>query len=161
MKHILIKGKNMKYGISETAAMLNLTPSALRYYEKEGLVPFVERTKGGKRFYLEENMDWLRIVDCLKSSGMPIKEIRNFIELSLQGDSTIEQRFECICGQIENVKEQIRELEKHLELLQYKKWYYEKAKEAGTCAVHINMDKSEIPERFRKFARKHDLAIKS
>lgn len=150
----------MKYRIGEIADMLKMSASALRYYEKEGLIPFVERTKGGKRLYAEENLDWLRIVDCLKNSGMPIKEIKKFIELCLEGDSTIDLRSEFIVRQLAEVRKQIAALQHHMELLEYKAWYYEKAKEAGTCSVHVNMPESEIPEKFLKFVFKHDSVAK-
>lgn len=68
------------YSISEVAKELNLTAYALRYYDKEGLMPFVERTSSGTRLFKESDIDALKIIECLKSTGMPIKEIKNFID---------------------------------------------------------------------------------
>lgn len=73
------------YSISEVAEHFNMTPHTLRYYDKEGLMPFIERTSSGKRLFKESDMDALKVIECLKSSGMPIKEIKHFIEWCSEG----------------------------------------------------------------------------
>ncbi|BDH63524.1 hypothetical protein MTP04_36540 [Lysinibacillus sp. PLM2] len=82
------------YSISEVAKALNLTVYTLRYYDKEGLMPFVERTSSGIRIFKESDIDALRIIECLKATGMPIKEIKNFIDWCSKGDSTLQQRYD-------------------------------------------------------------------
>ena len=84
----------MFYTIGEMARKLNVAPSTLRYYDKEGLLPFVERSSGGIRMFKDEDMEWLRLLGCLKKAGMPLKEIRSFLDWSRQGDATISQRLE-------------------------------------------------------------------
>ncbi|WP_287531012.1 MerR family transcriptional regulator [Veillonella sp.] len=79
----------MTYTVGEIAKKLNITPSALRYYDKEGLLPFVERSSGGIRIFCEEDMDWLELIECMKRTGMPIKEIKHFIDCCVEGDSRI------------------------------------------------------------------------
>lgn len=74
------------YSISEAAAHFNMTPHTLRYYDKEGLLPSIERTPSGKRVFKPSDMDALRIIECLKASGMPIKEIKHFIEWCSEGE---------------------------------------------------------------------------
>lgn len=69
----------MFYTIGEAAKMLGVAPSALRYYDKEGLLPFVERSESGLRMFTESDMDWLKVIQCLKATGMTIKGIRTFI----------------------------------------------------------------------------------
>lgn len=139
----------MFYTIGEMARRLNVAPSTLRYYDKEGLLPFVERSSGGRRMFKEEDMEWLRLLGCLKKAGMPLKEIRSFMELSRQGDSTISRRLDLIEKQRQSVLERQKQLEETLLTLDYKRWYYQTALEAGTCAVHDTLSPDQIPERFR------------
>lgn len=84
----------MFYTVGEAAKMLGVASSTLRYYDKEGLLPFVERTEGGIRMFKETDMDWLKLIECLKATGMPIKGIKKFIECTREGDSTIGERLE-------------------------------------------------------------------
>ena len=67
----------MTYTVGEIAKKLNVAPSTLRYYDKEGLLPFVERSVGGIRVFHDEDMDWLELIECMKHTGMPIKEIKH------------------------------------------------------------------------------------
>lgn len=144
----------MFYTVGETAKRFGVAPSTLRYYDKEGLLPFVERSGSGIRMFKSEDMDWLAIIECLKKTGMPIKEIKQFVDWCMQGDSTIGQRLELINSRRNEVLRQMEQLEKTLETLDYKQWYYETAKKAGTCAVHDNMKPEDIPEKFRRFRKK-------
>lgn len=139
----------MFYTIGEMARKLNVAPSTLRYYDKEGLLPFVERSSGGIRMFKDEDLEWLRLLGCLKKAGMPLKEIRDFMACSRQGDATIGRRLELIEKQRQSVLEQQRQLEETLLMLDYKRWYYQTAQEAGTCAVHDTLPPDQIPERFR------------
>ena len=68
----------MVYTVGEMAKKIGVAPSTLRYYDKEGLLPFVERSGGGMRMFKDSDLDWLRIIECLKRTGMPIKEIRQW-----------------------------------------------------------------------------------
>lgn len=139
----------MFYTVGEMAKKLNLAPSTLRYYDKEGLLPFVERSGGGIRMFQDSDFEWLSIIECLKKTGMPVKEIKRFIDWYLEGDSTIDQRLSLIDRQREAVSLQLKQIQDTLEILDYKHWYYETAKEAGTCAVHKTMPENEIPEKYR------------
>ena len=76
----------MVYTVGDAAKMLNVAPSTLRYYDKEGLLPFVERSEGGIRMFKDSDLDWLKLIECLKRTGMPIKGIRQFIECTARGD---------------------------------------------------------------------------
>ena len=135
----------MFYTIGEMAQKLDVAPSTLRYYDKEGLLPFVERSSGGIRMFKEEDMEWLRLLGCLKKAGMPLKEIRSFLDWSRQGDATISQRLELLEKQRQSVLDQ----QDTLLMLDYKRWYYQTAREAGTCAVHDSLTPEQVPERFR------------
>lgn len=139
----------MLYTVGETAKILNVAPSTLRYYDKEGLLPFVERSNGGIRVFREKDFNWLFIVECLKKSGLSIKDIKRYIDLSLSGDETIQERLELFQKQREKVMTQIADLQNTLDILNYKCWYYETAKEAGTTSVPQNMSTEEIPKHLR------------
>lgn len=139
----------MFYTIGEMAQKLDVAPSTLRYYDKEGLLPFVERSSGGIRMFKDEDMEWLRLLGCLKKAGMPLKEIRSFLDWSRQGDATISQRLELLEKQRQSVLDQQKQLEDTLLMLDYKRWYYQTAREAGTCAVHDSLTPEQVPEQFR------------
>lgn len=140
----------MPYSVGEAAKILNVAPSTLRYYDKEGLLPFVERSEGGMRVFCEEDFSWLFLVECLKMSGLSIKEIKHYMDLTLLGDKTIDARLEIFKKQREKVISQMNKLQQTLETLDYKCWYYETAKKAGSTAVHKNMPDDKIPPRFRR-----------
>ena len=139
----------MFYTIGEMAQRLNVAPSTLRCYATEGLLPFVERSSGGIRMFKDEDMEWLRMLGCLKKAGMPLREIRTFMDWSRQGDATIDQRLDLIEKQRQSVLDQQRQLEQTLLMLDYKRWYYQTAQEAGTCAVHDSLTPEQVPEQFR------------
>lgn len=139
--------------IGEMAEKLGVTTSTLRYYDKEGLLPFVERTKSGIRTFKESDYEWLRVIECLKKTGMQLKDIKRFVEMAMQGEKTVEPRLELIKKQKAQVEEKIEQLEETLMTLKYKQWYYETAKEKGLSVVS-KMDSSEIPQEFREVRKK-------
>ena len=140
----------MVYTVGEMAKLLGVTASTLRYYDKEGLLPFVERSSGGIRMFQEKDFEWLRVIDCMKKAGMSIKDIRQYIEMALQGDDTIELRLSMFRRQREALARQMEELRHTMAMVEYKCWYYETAKDAGTVDAPQEMELSEVPERFRK-----------
>ncbi|MCM3118235.1 MerR family transcriptional regulator [Neobacillus sp. MER 74] len=131
------------YSISEVAKELNLTVYTLRYYDKEGLIPFVERTPSGIRMFKESDIGALKVIECLKSTGMPIKEIKNFIDWCSDGDSTLQQRYDMFMERKANVEAQMEELKKTMEVIEHKCLYYKTALDAGTENIHKN-DKIEV-----------------
>lgn len=147
--------KNMIYTIGEAAKKMGVAPSTLRYYDKEGLLPFVERSNGGIRMFSDEDFEWLSLIECLKRTEMPIKEIKTFIQWCMAGDTTIEQRLEQIKKQKAVIETKIAELQNTLDALNYKEWYYETAKTAGTCKVPDTLPEDKIPSEFRNV--KHNI----
>ncbi len=128
----------MNYSISEAAEKLNLTVYTLRYYDKEGLMPFVERTPNGTRLFKESDIEALKVIECLKSTGMPIKEIKKFIDWCSEGDSTLQQRYNMFLERKAAVEVQLEELKKTMELINHKCEYYNTALDAGTEDIHKN-----------------------
>ncbi|OIB03848.1 MerR family transcriptional regulator [Paenibacillus sp. LC231] len=132
------------YSISEAAKVLNVTAYTLRYYDKEGLMPFVERTASGQRLFKESDIAALKVIECLKSTGMQIKEIKTFIDWVTDGDTTLQQRFDMFMERKAIVEKQMEELKQTMELVEHKCLYYKTALEAGTEEIHKN-NKIEIP----------------
>lgn len=101
----------MLYTVGEMAKMLEVPASTLRYYDKEGLLPFVERSPGGMRMFQEKDFEWLQVIGCLKKAGMPLRDIRVYIELAMQGDDTIGERLALFEHQREVQHEQMEQLD--------------------------------------------------
>lgn len=139
----------MNYSIGEMAKLIGVAPSALRYYDKQGLLPFVERSEGGIRIFKESDYEWLRLIECLKRTGMQLKDIRRFVAMAMEGDTTIDSRLEMIVKQREAVQQQIADLQQTLSVLDYKKWYYETAKKHGSTDIPATAEDSELPQQLR------------
>jgi len=126
----------MTYTIRQVAEKMGVTVPTLRYYDKEGLLPFVDKKPNGTRVFKDEDFQGLAIITCMKNSGMPIKDIKKFMDLCNGGDSTLQERLEIFLERKEAVQKQMERLNKVMETINHKIWYYETAIEAGTEAVH-------------------------
>lgn len=122
----------MTYTIQETAARLGVSASALRYYEKENLLPDIKRDKNGRRYYDEDDIGWLEVILCLKATNMPIKDIRKFVQLNFMGDCTLQERLEMVLAHRQNVQKQIDELTEYMKHINHKVEYFTKACKLGT-----------------------------
>ncbi len=121
----------MSYTISEAAEKTGIPPSTIRYYDKEGLLPNIKR-KNGIRVFEDIDLRLMGLLSCLKNTGMPIKRIREYVELTTQGDASLQERYEIIKIQRQFVLDQIEQLQYYLAGLDFKDWYYNKALAAGT-----------------------------
>ena len=101
----------MLYTVGEMAKRLNVAPSTLRYYDKKGLLPFVQRSKGQIRIFREEDYRWLQLIHYLKQAGLQLNDIREFVHLAMQNTRSANQRFSLLCKQLEIVRQQEQELE--------------------------------------------------
>ncbi len=122
----------MTYSIGEVSELLNISISTLRYYDKEGLLPLVNRTSGNIRVFDETDIECLKMIDCLKTTGMQLKDIKLFFRWCEEGDSTIEKRYQLFLKQKEKTEQQIALLQQALNRVNYKCEYYRLAKERGT-----------------------------
>jgi DNA-binding transcriptional MerR regulator len=107
--------KPLTYSIKQVSERTSLPPHVLRYYENEGLLPGVSRSRSGIRRYTEEDLEWIGLICCLKNTGMSIKQIKSFVELSVKGDKTLGQRVELLEEHKKAVEAQIEEMHRHLE----------------------------------------------
>lgn len=122
----------MNYSISEAAKITKLTPYTLRYYEKEGLLPFVRKTQSGLRIYTDNDIAWIGLIECLKSTGMPLKGIKRYIDWFIAGDSTLSQRLNMFKEHRINVKNRLTQMRKNLERINHKIELYEEAVRLGS-----------------------------
>ena len=118
------------YTIGQVSEMFGLPISTLRYYDKEGLFPNIKRTSGIRRFG-EAELETLRVIECLKKSGLEIKDIKQFIEWCGQGSETYPQRRDLFIRQKEQAEAEIARMNRVLAMLKYKCWYYEQAIKDG------------------------------
>ena len=114
------------YTIGQVSEMFHLPISTLRYYDKEGFFPNLVR-KGNIRYFSDNELEALRIIECLKQSGLEIKDIKQFFEWVTEGSSSYTKRKELFEHRKAAVKEEIKQLEKTLAMLEFKCWYYDTA----------------------------------
>lgn len=112
------------YSINEVAKICDLSPYTIRFYDKEGLLPFISRSKSGKREFSESGLDLVKLICCLKNTGMPIKEIKRYIDLCMQGSETAEQRKEIMGAHRRDILRQIDDLKKNLNIVDLKIAFY-------------------------------------
>ena len=103
------------YSIQDVSNKTGLSTHTLRYYEKEGLISGVERSQGGFRQYTDEDLERLGLIRCLKNTGMSIQEIARFVQLTHEGDHTLEERVELLREHRERVLERMAEMQEHLD----------------------------------------------
>ena len=140
----------MEYSIGEVAKRIGASASALRYYDKEGLLPDVKRSSGGVRVFSEADFRWLRLIDCMKKAGMSIAEIKEYLTLMEQGDETIPARLALFEKRKAKLEKQIKELEDTKKVLEYKIWFYQKAKELGSVDKIKDIPLETVPKPFEK-----------
>lgn len=126
----------MTYSIGEVSERFGLTTYTIRYYDKEGLLPFVDKNKNGVRVFKASDLEVIELIECLKRTGMPIKDIKKFMDWCMEGDSTLQKRYDMFQERKAETEKQLALLQKTLEKINYKCWYYETALAAGTEQVH-------------------------
>ncbi|GAB2750693.1 MerR family transcriptional regulator [Streptomyces bullii] len=113
-----------KYTISEVAALTGLTAHTLRWYERIGLMPHIDRSHTGQRRYTNRDLDWLDLVGKLRLTGMPVADMVRYAELVREGDHTYNERFELLKATREDVLARITELQGTLAVLDRKINFY-------------------------------------
>ena len=115
----------MAYTIKEVSDKVNLSAYTLRYYEKEGLLPYVRRNQHGNRLFGDEDIEWIGLICCLRDTGMPVAEIKRYVDLCMQGDETVQVRRQIILNQKTFIEKQIEEMQVHLKKINKKLEYYD------------------------------------
>lgn len=144
------------YSIGEVSEMFDLPVSTLRYYDKEGLFPDMMRVSGIRKFS-DRELETLRVIECLKKSGMEIKDIRQFIEWCAMGKETYPQRRAMFQRQRQNIEAEIERMNQALDMLKYKCWFYDQAmKGVSEDQLHVMIPDS-MPEEIQvAYAHAHE-----
>ncbi|MDL2319214.1 MerR family transcriptional regulator [Eubacteriales bacterium OttesenSCG-928-A19] len=124
--------------ITQAAQLSGLSAHTIRYYDKEGLLPYVGRTAAGVRVFTERDLDWLSLITCLKNTGMPIRGIREYINWYQAGDDTLQQRLDMFLAQQQHIREQMAQLESYMEKINHKVEVYTRAVAEGTLVRQSN-----------------------
>ena len=140
----------MNYSIGEVSRMFDLPASTLRYYDKEGLLPHIQRHGTGIRRFDQQTIEALRVIECLKKSGMEIKDIKQFMAWCAEGPATYGQRLELFRQQRAKVEPEMARLEKTLAMIDFKCWYYSQAVATGSEDFT-----AAIPEGLPEIGRAH------
>lgn len=117
--------------IKDVAEKYDITPDTLRYYERIKMIPEVTRTAGGIRDYQESDLQWVELALCMRSAGLPIEAMIEYLQLYQKGDETIPARLELLNNQMEVLKEQRDKIEATMKKLSYKISRYEEAVKTG------------------------------
>lgn len=117
--------------IKEVSKQYKITQDTLRYYERVGMIPPVTRTSGGIRDYQESDLEWVRLAICMRSAGLPVEGMIEYVKLFQEGDITIPARLQLLQEQREALLEQRKQIDETLERLNYKISKYEVAVKTG------------------------------
>lgn len=112
--------------IDEVSKKVNLSADTLRYYERIGLIPEVNRTESGIRNYTEEDLGWIEFSKCMRNAGMSIEALIEYIKLYKKGDATLEARKQLLISQKDVIKERLEEIQNTFDRINYKIKNYEK-----------------------------------
>ena len=126
--------------ITEVSKIYGLSADTLRYYERVGMIPPVHRTPGGQRDYTEQDCKWVELAKCMRSAGLPVEMMIEYLKLYQQGNETIPARRELLHDQKEILMEQRAAIDKTLERLEFKISRYDVAIKTGV----LSWDKSDV-----------------
>ena len=137
------------YTIGQVSEIFDLPISTLRYYDKQGLFPGMERASGIRKFS-DTEMEALRAIECLKKSGLEIKDIKRCMDWCVEGASTYPQRKELFEQQKKTVEAEIAHMNRVLDMLKFKCWYYEQAMQDG-CEDRVKeLIPDHLPDGIRR-----------
>lgn len=137
------------YTIGQVSELCGLPASTLRYYDKEGLFPNLQRDSGIRRFG-EQELEALRVIDCLKKSGLELRDIKQFMAWCTEGSATYPQRRALFLKQKEQVEVELERMNQVLDMIKFKCWYYEQAIKDGNEDRLRTMSPEEMPEEVRR-----------
>lgn len=115
------------FTVKEAAEIMGISPHALRFYDNEGLLPTLSR-QNKRRLFTYEDLEWVHNIQCWRATGMPLSEIRRYIELAREGDSTIDERYDMILKQRDRAVEEVKAAKQRVKILQRKVMWYQDLK---------------------------------
>ncbi|MGM9858474.1 MAG: MerR family transcriptional regulator [Bacilli bacterium] len=113
------------YSMKEACEMFNMNYQTLKFYCNEGLIPNVKRDENNYRIFDEKDIEWLRVIMCLKNCGMSIKEMKEYVNLCLNGNSTIPQRKQLLCEKKKNLEALQQQIQDSINFIDKKQKYYD------------------------------------
>lgn len=122
----------MSYTVKEVSELMHLSVATIRYYDKMGLLPGLQRKESGYRIFSDGDIEMLKIIEAFKKAGLSIKDMQNYLALAFQGESTLEERYRLFLKQEKILENKLSELTQALETTRKKIAYYEAALEAKT-----------------------------
>lgn len=128
------------YTINEVANICNISPYTLRFYDKEGLLPFISRNHSGNRQFSDSDLNVIKLICCLKNTGMQVKDIKRYIDLAMQGQETSGQRKQIMIEHRKNVLNQIDDLKKNLNIIDLKIALYDTDDGSSLSSLFIEKD---------------------
>lgn len=137
------------YTIGQISKQFHLPISTLRYYDKEGLFPDIQR-RSGIRMFSEKEVEALRMIECLKKTGMEIRDIKEFMHWCQQGPKTYQKRRDKLLEQKQAVEAKIARMTQVLDMIRYKCWYYDQAMIDGSEDRLYSMTPEDMPEEIRR-----------
>lgn len=146
----------MSYTIGQIADLIHESVHTLRYYSKEGLLPFEKRNENGIRIFDKKDLELFNVIKCLKATHMPIKEIKKFVQLYMDGDSTIAERRKMFEERKAVVAEELKNTKNLYDDVSYRCWFFEQAEKAGTIDVKYSIKLEDVPKHLRKFKKNFD-----
>lgn len=137
--------------VKNMAEMTGLSVHTIRYYLKEGLLPTVGRNEHGVHIFRESDLENFYMIECMKRCGMSIAEIRQYLTWLVEdGDSHIDDFIQIFERQHDKMTEKLAKMQECLDSIEYKLWYYKRAKEEGSISIHSCMEAEDVPERMAK-----------
>lgn len=143
----------MPYSIGEVEKMTGIAISTLRFYDREGMFLTLKRSTGGIRMFSDTEIEAIKIIECLKVSGMSIKDIKAFLRWCQEGDASLQKRRDMFHERLDVVSQQMAALQKTMEIIRYKRWYYDTALAAGTEKVHQTLAEKDLPDEILRYKR--------
>ena len=104
---------------------MGVSEHTLRFWAKSGFFPFVKRNQNNIRQFSDNDLEWVKIVKCLRAAGTENKSIKKYIELCIEGDSTVNERYQLIKSTKQKLLQQVENLKKQLDILDYKENFYQ------------------------------------
>jgi len=141
----------MTYSIGEVSEATGIPISTLRYYDGEGFFPDIERSSGGIRMFSDKEIGAIKTVECLKTSGLSIKDIKKFMQWCQDGDSTLQARRDMFYEQLDETIAQLEKLQKTANMIKYKCWYYDTALELESEQAVRKISDEQIPREILKY----------
>jgi DNA-binding transcriptional MerR regulator len=112
------------YTVQQVAKKMGLTSYTVRYYHDHGLLPFVKRDKNNNRVFDDVDLEWLKMITCLRSTGMPLDQIKHYFDLVIDGEETVPERYQIMLDQQKKTLDEIQELQQHLNTINFKVDHY-------------------------------------